>query len=34
MDRTPVNPWPWSLSLGYGQAEIIEGGSGQLVCAG
>ena len=34
MDRTPVNPWPWSLKLGYNQAEIIEGGSRQLVCAG
>ena len=34
MDRTPVNPWPWSLNLGYNQAEILEGGSRQLVCAG
>lgn len=34
MDRTPVNPWPWSLKLGYNQAEILEGGSRQLVCAG
>lgn len=34
MKRTPVNPWPWSLNFGFNQAEIIEGASRQLVCAG
>ena len=34
MQRTPVNPWDWSLKLGYNQAEIIEGSSRQLICAG
>ncbi len=34
VNRTPVNPWPWSLNFGYNQAEIIEGASRQLVCAG
>ena len=34
MKRTPVNPWPWSLNFGYNQAEILEGVSRQLVCAG
>jgi enamine deaminase RidA (YjgF/YER057c/UK114 family) len=34
MKRTPVNPWPWSLNLGYHQAEIIEGANRQLICAG
>jgi enamine deaminase RidA (YjgF/YER057c/UK114 family) len=34
MQRTPVNPWDWSLKLGYNQAEIIEGASRQLICAG
>jgi enamine deaminase RidA (YjgF/YER057c/UK114 family) len=34
MKRTPVNPWPWSLKLGYNQAEILEGSRRQLVCAG
>jgi enamine deaminase RidA (YjgF/YER057c/UK114 family) len=34
MKRTPVNPWLWSLNLGYNQAEIIEGASRQLICAG
>lgn len=34
MKRTPVNPWNWSLKLGYNQAEMIEGGTRQLICAG
>lgn len=34
MNRTQVNPWPWSLSLGYNQAEIIEGVSKQLIVSG
>lgn len=34
MHRTPVNPWPWSLPLGYNQAEIVTGQTRQLICAG
>lgn len=34
MQRTAVNPWDWSLKLGYNQAEIIEGPSRQLIVAG
>ncbi|MEM7345084.1 MAG: RidA family protein [Chloroflexota bacterium] len=34
MKRTPVNPWSWSLNVGYNQAEILEGVTRQLVCAG
>lgn len=34
MERTAVNPWNWSLSYGFNQAEIIEGQRRQLVCAG
>ncbi|NOR31720.1 MAG: RidA family protein [Sulfitobacter sp.] len=34
MQRTPVNPWNWSLNLGYNQGEIIEGTRRQLICAG
>ncbi len=34
MIRTPVNPWPWSLPLGYNQAEIITGQTRQLLCSG
>ncbi len=34
MERTAVNPWDWSLKLGYNQAEVIEGAKRQLTCAG
>jgi enamine deaminase RidA (YjgF/YER057c/UK114 family) len=34
MQRTAVNPWDWSLKLGYNQAEIIEGATRQVICAG
>lgn len=34
MHRIPVNPWPWSLSLGYNQAELITGATRHLVLAG
>ncbi len=34
MRRTAVNPWDWSLKLGYNQAEIIEGATRQVTCAG
>lgn len=34
MKRTPVNPWSWSLNLGYNQAELLEGTSRHLICAG
>ncbi len=34
MKRIPVNPWSWSLNVGYHQAEIIEGAKRQLICAG
>lgn len=34
MQRTAVNPWDWSLPLGYNQAEIIDGATRQLICAG
>ncbi len=34
MERTPVNPWSWSLNFGFNQAEIIEGHRRQLVCSG
>ena len=34
MQRTAVNPWDWSLKLGYNQAEIVEGATRQVLCAG
>lgn len=34
MNRTAINPWPWSVQIGYNQAEIIEQPTRQLICAG
>jgi enamine deaminase RidA (YjgF/YER057c/UK114 family) len=34
MQRTAVNPWPWSIPLGYNQGEVIENARRQLICAG
>ncbi|MCG7522484.1 RidA family protein [Ruegeria sp. Ofav3-42] len=34
MQRTAINPWDWSLNLGYNQAEVIEGATRQVNCAG
>jgi enamine deaminase RidA (YjgF/YER057c/UK114 family) len=34
MQRTPINPWPWSINLGFDQAELIEGHRRQLLCSG
>lgn len=34
MKRVAVNPWDWSVKLGYNQAEVIEGATRQVICAG
>ncbi len=34
MERTAVNPWEWSIKLGYNQAEVIDGATCQVICAG
>ncbi len=34
MHRTPVNPWPWSLPLGYDQGEVIASPSRWLIVSG
>ncbi len=34
MQRTPVNPWAWSLNIGYNQAEVIQGATRQMTIAG
>jgi enamine deaminase RidA (YjgF/YER057c/UK114 family) len=34
MKRTPVNPWSWSLEMGFNQGEVIEGHTRQLILAG
>ena len=34
MNRTPVNPWQWSLNYGFDQAELLDGSRRQLFCSG
>jgi enamine deaminase RidA (YjgF/YER057c/UK114 family) len=34
MERTPINPWSFSVALGFDQAELIEGHQRLLVCSG
>jgi enamine deaminase RidA (YjgF/YER057c/UK114 family) len=33
-DRTSINPWSWSINLGFDQAQLIEGHQRQLFCSG
>jgi enamine deaminase RidA (YjgF/YER057c/UK114 family) len=34
MERRSVNPWPWSVNMGFQQAELVEGASKVLYCSG
>lgn len=34
MDRSAVNPWSWSVALGYNQGELVSGHTRTLLCAG
>ena len=34
MERTRINPWPWSEELGYDQGELVTGHTRTLYCAG
>ncbi|MEV4319498.1 RidA family protein [Actinocrispum sp. NPDC049592] len=34
MQRTAVNPWTWSVALGYNQGEVVAGHTRTLYCAG
>ena len=34
MKRSAINPWSWSVELGYNQAELIEGHTRALYLAG
>ncbi|MFF4620520.1 RidA family protein [Nonomuraea jabiensis] len=34
MERTAVNPWPWSVEMGYNQGEIVSGHTRTLYCSG
>lgn len=33
-ERTAVNPWTWSVAIGYNQGEIVTGHTRTLYCAG
>ena len=34
MKRTTINPWQWSVELGFNQAELVEGGNEVLYLSG
>jgi len=34
MTGLPINPWDWSLRLGYSQGLVVQGAVRQLTCAG
>ena len=34
MRRTAVNPWQWSISMGFNQAEVVTDHTRMLFCAG
>lgn len=34
VERTAVNPWAWSVEMGYNQGEIVSGQTRTLYCAG
>jgi enamine deaminase RidA (YjgF/YER057c/UK114 family) len=34
VERTAVNPWTWSVELGFHQGELVSGQSRTLYCSG
>ena len=34
MERRSINPWSWSIKLGFDQAQLVEGHQRQLFCSG
>ena len=34
MERSSVNPWPWSVAMGFNQGEVASGQTRTLFCAG
>ncbi|MBO2457879.1 RidA family protein [Actinomadura violacea] len=34
MERTAVNPWAWSVDMGYDQGTLVSGPARTLYCAG
>jgi enamine deaminase RidA (YjgF/YER057c/UK114 family) len=33
MERTAVNPWSWSMDIGFDQAQLVEGRRRELLCS-
>lgn len=33
MERTAINPWPFSIQLGFDQAQLIQGRRRELICS-
>lgn len=33
MQRTAVNPWNWSVGLGFDQAQLVESRRRELICS-
>jgi enamine deaminase RidA (YjgF/YER057c/UK114 family) len=33
MERKAINPWPWSLQLGFDQAQLVHGHRRELICS-
>lgn len=34
LERTVVNPWQWSVGMGFNQGEVVSGHSRTLYCSG
>jgi len=34
MERTAINPWPWSVAMGFNQAELVTGATRTLHLSG
>jgi enamine deaminase RidA (YjgF/YER057c/UK114 family) len=34
VEQTAINPWTWSLKLGYNQGEVVAGHTRTLYCSG
>lgn len=34
LERTTVNPWAWSVAMGYNQGELVSGQTRTLYCSG
>lgn len=34
LERTAINPWAWSVAMGYNQGELVSGHTRTLYCSG